>query len=243
MEREEEGKIRLQKAISRAGVASRRHAEDMIANGRVSVNGAVVREMGLKVDPLQDRIEVDGKPLPKENEEKITVMLHKPRGYLSQPSDSYGRKVVSTLVSRLGVALLPVGRLDKDSEGLLLMSNDGDLIARLTHPRYGHRKIYEVEVSGKCTGEELAALNGPMTIDGYAIRPVKVSLCGRRQNHAILKFTLSEGRNRQIRKMCEAVGLNVTRLVRISIDSLELGNLAPGAFRRLSDGEIASLMR
>lgn len=238
-----DGKIRLQLAIARAGLASRRHAEAMIAAGRVSVNGAVVSEMGARVDPAADRIEVDGAPLPAQEEEKVTVALNKPRGWLSAASDGHGGRVVADLVRDIPVRLVPVGRLDKDSQGLLLMSNDGDLIARLTHPRYGHRKRYEVEVSGVCGRETVETLRAPMEIDGYTTRGAGVRVLGRKGAHTVLEFTLGEGRNRQIRRMCEAVGLNVVRLTRVAIGRLALGALRPGEYRVLGEGDLRLLER
>lgn len=242
MEKLEEGGIRLQLAIARAGVASRRHAEEMIRGGRVSVNGVKVVEMGVKVDPARDRVEVDGRPLPRPAARKTTIILNKPVGWLSAASDGHGGRVVTELVGGLGARLVPVGRLDKDSQGLLLMSDDGDLIEKLTHPRYGHRKTYRVEVSGLCDRQALEALRGEMTIDGYLIRPVKVFLEGTSGRHTVLRFVLSEGRNRQIRKMCAAVGLNVVRLERVAIDGLTLGGLAPGEYRELTEAEVAALL-
>jgi len=236
-----DGKIRLQLAIARAGLASRRHAEAMIAAGRVSVNGAVVTEMGARVDPAADRIEVDGAPLPAQEEEKITVALNKPRGWLSAASDGHGGRVVTDLVRDIPVRLVPVGRLDKDSQGLLLLSNDGDLVARLTHPRYGHRKRYEVEVSGVCGSEAVETLRAPMDIDGYMTRGAGVRVIGRKGAHTMLEFTLGEGRNRQIRRMCEAVGLNVVRLTRVAIGRLGLGSLRPGEYRVLGEEDLGLL--
>ena len=235
-------KIRLQLALARAGVASRRHAEEMIRAGRVSVNGETVVEMGVRVDPGADAILVDGAPLQAPPSRRHTVLLNKPVGYLCAASDGHGGRLVTELVADVPGRLVPVGRLDKDSAGLLLLSDDGDLIARLTHPRYGHRKVYLVEVSGRCDAAALDRLRSPMEIDGYRIRPVEVDLAGRPGRHTRLRFTLREGRNRQIRKMCEAVGLNVVSLTRVALDGLALGGLAPGEYRELADEEIAALL-
>lgn len=235
--------IRLQLAIARAGLASRRHAEEMIASGRVSVNGVVVTEMGTRVEPNSDIILVDGKPLPKATERHTTIMLNKPAGYLSAASDGHGGRLVTDLVKDIPARLVPVGRLDKDSRGLLLLSDDGELIAQLTHPRYGHRKEYRVEVSGICDEETIRQLKEPMEIDGYLLRPVQVSLLRRIGPHTILRFVLHEGRNRQIRKMCAQVGLNVVSLTRIALDNLRLGELKVGEYRELSEQEIASLRK
>ena len=235
--------IRLQLAIARAGVASRRHAEEMIAAGRVRVNGAVVTAMGTRVIPGKDAIEVDGKALPAEREEFVTVVLNKPVGWLSAASDGHGGRVVTDLIEGVSARLVPAGRLDKDSRGLLILSNDGDLIARLTHPRGGHKKTYEVEVSGRCDNAALATLRGEMTIDGYLLRPVGVRVLRKAGLHTILEFTLHEGRNRQIRKMCAMAGLNVVRLERTAIDNLTIVGLAPGQWRELTPAEIAALRK
>lgn len=235
--------IRLQLAIAQSGLSSRRHAEELIKAGRVSVNGAIVTEMGVKVVPGQDEIRVDGKLLQGAPSRHTTVMLNKPAGWLSAASDGHGGRVATDLVRDVAARLVPVGRLDKDSCGLLLLSDDGSLIERLTHPRYGHRKTYIVEVSGVCDEPTLAALRGEMTIDGYRIRPVKVEPSSKKGRHTLLQFTLGEGRNRQIRKMCAAVGLNVVHLERIAIDGLKLGSLKPGQWRELSRDEIEVLLR
>lgn len=233
--------IRLQLAIARAGVASRRHAEEMIRDGLVKVNGKIITEMGTRVNPSVDKIEVEGKPLPAQVSHHHTIMLNKPVGYLSAASDMHGGRVVTELVADIPARLVPVGRLDCDSCGLLLMSDDGDLIAKLTHPRYGHRKVYLVEVSGPCDEEVVARLREPMNIDGYTIRPVGVRFLRREGHHTVLRFVLHEGRNRQIRKMCAQVGLNVVSLMRIAMDNLQLGDLEPGKWRELTDHEIAEL--
>lgn len=233
--------IRLQLALARAGVASRRHAEEMIRDGLVKVNGKIITEMGVRVNPAVDQIEVEGRPLPAASARHCTIMLNKPVGYLSAASDRHGGRVVTELVSDIPARLVPVGRLDCDSCGLLLMSDDGDLIAKITHPRYGHRKVYLVEVSGPCDEETVSRLREPMNIDGYVIRPVGVRFLRRERSHTILRFVLHEGRNRQIRKMCAQVGLNVISLMRIALDNLQLGDLEPGKWRELTEHEIEEL--
>lgn len=239
----DDAKIRLQLAISRSGLASRRHAEEMIRAGRVVVNGEIVTEMGMRVDPESDTITVDGVQLCKAPRRRYTIMLHKPVGYLCAASDGHGGKLVTDLVASVPARLVPVGRLDKDSSGLLLMSDDGELVAQLTHPRYGHRKVYMVEVSGFCDESIVEKLRAPMDIDGYLIRPVGVSFLRRVGRHSFLRFTLQEGRNRQIRKMCAQVGLNVVSLTRIALDKLQLGDLRPGEFRELTKAEIDALRK
>ena len=233
--------IRLQLAIARAGVASRRHAEEMIRDGRVSVNGKIITEMGTRVNPSADAIVVDGRPLPAPARRHWTIMLNKPVGYLSAASDRRGGRVVTELVSEIPARLVPAGRLDCDSCGLLVLSDDGDLVARITHPRYGHRKVYVVEVSGACDEGTVQRLREPMDLDGYRIRPVGVRFLRREGRHTILRFVLHEGRNRQIRKMCAHVGLSVVSLTRIALDNLQLGDLAPGQWRELTAQEIADL--
>ncbi len=236
-----EGAIRLQLAIARAGLASRRHAEEMIAAGRVRVNGAVVTEMGVKVVPGSDDILVDGRPLPAAPSRTVAVMLNKPAGYVCAVSDGHGAKLVTELVADAGERLLPAGRLDKDSRGLLVLSNDGALIEKITHPRHGHTKVYVVEVSGLCDDAALEALRRPMTIDGYTTRPARVECIGRAGRHTRLRFSIGEGRNRQVRKMCALAGLNVVSLTRVAIDGLQLGNLPVGAWRELTKEEVAAL--
>lgn len=233
--------VRLQLALARAGVASRRHAEEMIRAGRVKVNGSIMTEMGVRVNPDVDAIEVDGAAIRRAPTRHRTILLNKPVGYLSAASDGHGGRVVTELVADLPERLVPVGRLDRDSCGLLLLSDDGDLIARVTHPRYGHRKVYLVTVSGRCDEDALAKLRAPMTIDGYPLRPVGVRPLRREGAHTVLRFVLHEGRNRQIRKMCAAVGLNVLTLQRVALDNLWLGDLAPGEWRDLTPAEIAAL--
>ncbi len=233
--------IRLQLAIARAGVASRRHAEELIRDGLVRVNGKIITEMGTRVNPAVDKIEVDGRPLPAPPRRHWTVVLNKPVGYLSAASDRRGGRVVTELVADIPARLVPAGRLDCDSCGLLILSDDGDLIARITHPRYGHRKVYLVEVSGPCDDEIVRRLREPMNIDGYQIHPVGVRFLRREGRHTILRFVLHEGRNRQIRKMCAQVGLNVVSLMRIALDNLQLGDLEPGKWRELTEKEIEEL--
>ncbi len=233
--------IRLQLLLSRAGLAARRKAADLIEAGRVRVDGAVVREPGLRVDPQKQKITFNGAPLP-EPPRLRTIMMHKPPGLLCSSSSSQGQTVCD-LVAHLPERLLPVGRLDRDSSGLLLLSNDGQLIARLTHARYGHRKVYRVEVTGRCNAAILHRLRQPMVIDDYTIQPVEVSLLRKQGGHTWLRFVLREGRNRQIRKMCAEVGLNVISLTRIAIDNLHLpDNLAPGQWRNLTRNELKDLL-
>ena len=235
---------RLQNILAHAGIASRRKSAEIIAEGRVSVDGIVVKEPGVKFDPAAVKIKVDGRDL-QLVESKRTVVLYKPTGVLSSMRDPFGGRTVAELVD-VSERLVPVGRLDKDSEGLLLMSNDGDLVNRLTHPRYEHRKVYLVKVAGRWSEDKLALLRSPITLDdGYTIRPVPVEVVREWENNTrLLKFTLSEGRKRQIRKMCSAAHLVVLSLKRVAVGGFSLPReLAPGQWRDLTAEEISSLWK
>jgi 23S rRNA pseudouridine2605 synthase len=233
---------RLQNILAHAGVASRRKSAEIIAEGRVTVDGVVVVEPGLKLDPSDVSIKIDGRLL-ESQEKKRTVVLYKPVGVLSTMSDPFGGKTVTSFVN-VPERLVPVGRLDKDSEGLLLMSNDGDLVNRLTHPRYEHRKTYIVKVAGRWSEDKLELLRSPITLDdGYTIRPVPVKVIRQWDNNTrLLEFVLTEGRKRQIRKMCSAAHLVVLSLKRVAVGSFFLPkDLAPGSWRDLSQDEIEKL--
>ena len=237
------GEIRLQKYISDCGIMSRRAAEAEIAAKKVKVNGKTA-EIGQKIDPEKDKVEIGGKPLRMQRKSTYTyVMLNKPRGYLSSVSDDRGRKCVTELVSDIKLRLYPVGRLDMDSDGLLLMTNDGDLTNRLTHPRHEIPKIYRVKVKPAPNKEQLALLGSSLVIDGYKIQPAEVEVLtsDEEKESAIILIKLYEGRNRQIRKMCEAAKLSVLWLTRIAIGELDLGKLGRGKWRYLTDEEVAYL--
>lgn len=234
---------RLQNILAHAGVSSRRGAATLIESGVVTVDGLVVKEPGARFGEGVE-IRVNGRPIVAA-ERKRTIVLNKPVGVLSTMSDPFGGRTVADLVDT-SERLVPVGRLDKDSEGLLLMSNDGDLVNRLTHPRFEHCKTYLVKVAGRWSADKLAALRSPLTLDdGYTIRPVPVEeIRDLGANVRLLKFVLKEGRKRQIRKMCSAAHLVVLSLKRVAVGAFELPtDLAPGAWRDLSDAEIASLFR
>ena len=234
--------VRLQKYFTDCGLLSRRAAEEEIRQGRVKVNG-ITAEVGQKIDPETDVVEYKGKTVrPPEKAIMKYIMLNKPRGYLSTVTDDRGRRCVTELVADVGVRLYPVGRLDMDSEGLLLMTNDGDLTFRLTHPRHEIPKIYHVRVSGAVSEEQIKALSASMVIDGYEILPVKTEIVSRGEDSSVLRMTLYEGRNRQIRKMCQQVGLNILRLCRVAIGDVKLGNLALGKWRYLTKSQVAYLM-
>lgn len=234
---------RLQKILSARGIASRRAAEQMILDGRVTCNGTVCK-LGESADPEKDQILVDGKPLPIQGGH-VYIMLNKPRGYVTTLSDEKGRKNAAQLVSDCGQRVYPVGRLDMDSEGLLIFTNDGELANHLMHPKHEINKTYEVRVTGY-TLSGLDNLKRPIVLDGYKIKPPQV-LCVRREqdekNTAILQVTIHEGRNRQVRRMCAAAGMEVRRLKRISEGNLKIGTLAPGKWRYLTEEEVAELKK
>ena len=231
-------KIRIQKFFTDCGILSRRAAEEEIRAGRVKING-IVAEVGQKIDPDADRVEYRGRVIEPTQKPRFTyVMLNKPRGYLSTVTDDRGRKCVTELVEDAGVRLYPVGRLDMDSEGLLLLTNDGELTNRLTHPKHEIPKIYHVKIQGTVTAEQVKALSRPMDIDGYTILPVKTELISVKDDTSTLRMTLFEGRNRQIRKMCETQSLRILRLCRVAIGDIKLGTLAPGKWRYLTRTQV-----
>ena len=233
-------KERLQKIISASGLMSRRAAEELIAAGKVSVNG-VTAALGDKAEAGIDRILVDGKALPSAGE-KLYIMLNKPRGYVTTLSDEKGRKNVTELIKELGTRLYPVGRLDMYSEGLLLMTNDGDFANRLMHPSHQVDKCYHTWVKGEDMGWAVELLRCPMEIDGYVTSPAQVDILELKGEEALLGITIHEGRNRQVRKMCEAAGLKVTRLMRVSEGGVKLGTLKSGRWRRLTEEELNMLL-
>lgn len=229
---------RLQKILSSYGLASRRAAEEMIRAGRVSVNGRVAA-LGECADPVTDEILLDGRPLPSK-QENLYILLHKPRGYVTTLSDEKGRPTVAQLVADCGTRVYPVGRLDYDSEGLLVLTNDGEFANRLMHPKHEVKKTYEVWVKGYHAAA-VSLLAQPITLDGYPIRRPEVKLLWADGDKAKLRVTIHEGRNRQIRRMCEHAQMYVTRLRRISEGSLQLGDLPKGKWRYLTKDEIAGL--
>lgn len=229
---------RLQKILSARGLASRRKAEEWITQGRVTVNG-VTATLGISADPDRDEIRVNGKPLP-EKKEFVYILLNKPRGYVTTLRDEKGRRSVAQLVSDCGVRVYPVGRLDMDSEGLLLFTNDGDFANAMTHPRLEVEKVYLCQVT-RFTPERAEKLARPITLDGYRIRPPKVRLVEAAGEKALFEITIHEGRNRQVRRMCQAAGMTCTRLKRTREGSLSLGDLAVGAWRYLTDTEVRTL--
>ncbi len=229
----------LQRFLARCGVAARRKAEELIRQGRVTLNGRPVRGPGVRVHPERDRVCLDGRPL--RPERPTYVLLHKPEGFLAAARDPRGRRTVFDLVREAGVRLHPVGRLDWDSSGLLLLTNDGELTNRLIHPRYHLERTYRVLVAGRPAEEALAALRrGVLLSDGPTL-PARVRVLGRAGTDTWLEVALAEGRNRQVRRMLAAVGHDVKKLVRTRLGPLALGDLPLGAWRHLTPAELASL--
>ena len=229
---------RIQKILAGRGLASRRQAEEMILAGRVACNGLICG-LGEKADPDTDIITVDGVPLP-EKPKFIYLMLHKPRGYVTTLSDEKGRKNVSQLVADCGSRVYPIGRLDMDSEGLLLFTNDGDFANRLMHPKHEIDKTYHVWVKGY-TPDNLEKLKLPVELDGYRIRAPKVQTIKVTESYCLLEITIHEGRNRQVRRMCDLAGMEVTRLKRVAEGAVTLGALPLGKWRQLTNEEISHL--
>jgi len=235
-------KIRLQKYMADAGIMSRRAAEEEIKNGNVSVNGHVA-ELGVKIDPRNDVIAYRGKRIRYQKKEYTYIMMNKPRGYLCSTTDDRGRKCVTDLLDGVESRVYPVGRLDLVSEGILLLTDDGELKNRLTHPKHTIGKVYRVKVAGPVSDEQMEILTSELIIDGYKIQPVTVNISSEDDTGTVLKMTLFEGRNRQIRKMCEAAGLTVKRLSRISIGNLKLDGLPVGKWRYLEQHEVDYLYK
>lgn len=259
---------RLQKILSRAGVASRRASEQLMLEGRVTVDGVIVRELGTKADAAHDDIRVDGRRI-KVSDTHRYILLNKPRGYVTTRSDPQRRPTVIDLLGGLKEYVYPVGRLDYDSEGLLILTNDGDLAAKLTHPRHGVARVYEARVLGVPDAHDLERLTRGLVIDGGRTQPATVRVIGERararpkvyarghalpapggraprdvksdEGHATLEITVREGRNRQVRKMCEAIGHPVSHLRRVAIGSITDSRLKPGAWRDLRSDEIRTL--
>ncbi len=236
---------RLQKVLSTAGVASRRASEELIRQGRVSVNGVVVSTLGTKADPHRDEIRVDGRRI-KTSAPLRYLLVNKPRGYVTTRRDPQRRRTVMDLLPRHSAYLYPVGRLDFDSEGLLILTNDGELAAALTHPRHEVERVYRVEVTGTPDARSLERLSRGIVLDGTRTAPAKITVLFSETEHgsdAMLLMTLREGRNRQVRRMCEAVGHPVKRLTRIRIGPLTDKGLRVGQVRELTPAEVRSLKR
>ena len=233
---------RIQKALADMGLCSRRQAEQIILEGRVKLNGHPVK-LGDKMDMHEDVLSVDGRTIrpPKKKEYKY-YMLHKPRGYITTSSDDRGRKTVMELIKDIPERVYPVGRLDKDSEGLLLFTNDGALANALTHPSHQVAKMYRVTVHPAAAKEQVVALaNGVVLDDGTKTLPAIIRVVAEDEDRTVMEMSIKEGKNRQIRRMCRAVGLDVARLSRKSVGAVKLGMLAPGKYRELKPSEILAL--
>ena len=234
--------VRLQKYLADAGVASRRASEKLIAEGRVSVNGDIIREMGVQVDEEYDVIAVDGEVV-KNSVKKEYIMLNKPVGFITTVSDDKDRPTVMELVSDISARIYPVGRLDYDTEGLLLLTNDGDLTYRITHPKHDIAKTYVAEVTGDVSMDTINQLRRGVVIDGKKTSPAEVEVVGATQYGTKIEITIHEGRNRQVRKMFEALGCIVKRLKRTKEAGLNLGHLPLGKWRKLSESEVNMLKK
>lgn len=238
----EEMEERLQKILSRAGISSRRAAERMIAEGRISVNGARVTHPGVKADPARDDIRVDGRLVSIEAE-RVYVMLHKPKGVVTTLSDPQGRPIVTDLVGGVGERVYPVGRLDYDSEGLLILTNDGDFAQRLSHPRFGIPKTYRVKVAGVLQRAEIKALEKGIDLEDGRFAPTLVRVDKVNRGSTWLTLTIQDGRNRVIRRAFESLGHDAVRLIRTAVGDVALGSLVEGAWRPLTPRELQRLQR
>jgi 23S rRNA pseudouridine2605 synthase len=232
--------VRLQKLIAGTGIASRRKAEEMIAAGRVMVNGAIVRELGTKVDAAKDHVKVDGRHI-RSVQPYVYVLLHKPRNVMSTLHDPEGRPTVKDFLPGVSVRVFPVGRLDFDSEGLMLLTNNGDLAQALLHPKYHVPKTYLVKVKGVLNDEDIKALEAGVQLDDGMTAPAQVKKVRKAESNSWVEVTIHEGRTHQVKRMLETVGHPVLKLVRIRMGSLTLGHMAPGEYRFLTDHEANTL--
>ncbi|MBR2315468.1 MAG: rRNA pseudouridine synthase [Clostridia bacterium] len=232
--------MRLQKYLAECGVASRRKSEELIEQGKVKVNGRVAR-IGDKINPKKDDITVSGKKIVK-SRQYTYIILHKPRGFITTMSDEMGRKCVAELIKDVNARVYPVGRLDRDSEGMLLMTNDGEFANAMTHPTKHVPKTYRVTVRPSITDEQITALTTGIMLEGRKTAPAEVRVLTREEGRVVIEIVLYEGRNRQIRKMCESLGLEVARLKRTAIGTIKLGMLPQGKWRELTEDEVHKLM-
>lgn len=230
-------KIRLQKFFTDCGVLSRRKAEAEIEAGRVKVNGHIA-SLGDKIDPKNDVVLWNGEAVYPKAEEHHYILLHKPRGYITSTTDPQNRKCVTELLEGHRGRVYPVGRLDYNSEGLLILTDDGELANRLMHPKHHIEKVYRVKVAGTVSDEQMERLLSPMTLDGYRLLPIQAEITDQNKTGTVLKMTLKEGRNRQVRRMCQEVGLTVKRLTRVAIGAIKLNNLPLGKWRYLEQKEV-----
>jgi len=232
--------VRLNKLLGQRGVASRRKADELIREGRVAVNGVVVTALGLKVDPDADRVDVDGRPV-RAPGEAVYLLLHKPPGYLVTMSDPFNRPTILRLMRGLPEGVRPVGRLDRDSEGVLLLTNDGELAFRLTHPRFEIRKTYVARIDGALSAGEAARLEIGVSLDGRKTAPARVEILEARESESAVRVTIHEGRKREVRRMFETFGHRVTTLTRVDFAGLKLEHLPAGEWRHLKPAEVKAL--
>jgi 23S rRNA pseudouridine2605 synthase len=232
--------VRLQKFLAEAGVASRRAGERLIQAGRIRINGQVVTRLGTRVDPGRDQVQLDGVRL--KLKRKLYLAVHKPRGYVCTRHDPLGRPLVGQLLPKEWSSVYSVGRLDRDSEGLILMTNDGDFCLRVSHPRFGLRKVYQVTITGAIKTEHLARLRRGIQSGSDELRVHRVRVLAAHSDHSLLEVELAEGKNREIRRLMEALGLIVERLRRIKVGTINLGELPEGRWRTLTEPEIKSLL-
>ena len=236
---------RLQKFLAEAGIASRRKAEELIAAGRVKVNGKIVTEQGVKINPQKDKVEFDNRLIAVKAEKKVYIMLHKPEGYVTTAKEQFGRPAVLDLIHGVQERIFPVGRLDYDTSGLLLLTNDGDLTYRLTHPSHDVEKTYLAKVYGVPDEADLQKFRRGVTVDGRKTSPAKIRILERDKDlrFSMVEITIHEGRNRQVRKMCEAIKHPVAQLKRVATGELQLGDLPKGKYRHLTEREIKYLKK
>ena len=232
---------RLQKYLASCGVASRRMSEEIIKSGRVAVNGQIVTEMGVKIKIGTDKVTVDGKDITPE-EEHVYLMLNKPEGYVTTAHDPQGRPTVLDLVAEVPQRVFPIGRLDVDTEGLLFLTNDGELAYRLTHPKFAVTKVYHALVTGKPSEDKLDRMRNGLKLEDGMTKPCTVKVIRRYNHKTMLEITISEGRNRQVRRMCQAIGNPSIELERVKIENIELSQVKRGQYRKLTLEELAPLM-
>ena len=232
---------RLQKYLASCGVASRRMSEEIIKSGRVAVNGQIVTEMGVKIKIGTDKVTVDGKDITPE-EEHVYLMLNKPEGYVTTAHDPQGRPTVLDLVAEVPQRVFPIGRLDVDTEGLLFLTNDGELAYRLTHPKFAVKKVYHALVTGKPSEDKLDRMRNGLKLEDGMTKPCTVKVIRRYNHKTMLEITISEGRNRQVRRMCQAIGNPIIELERVKIENIELSQVKRGQYRKLTLEELAPLM-
>lgn len=233
---------RLQKILAKAGICSRRAAEELISSGQVTIDGKVVTEMGIKIDPKRHQIIAKGQPI-RFSEKKVYILLNKPEGYVTTLHDPQGRPIVTSLVTKVPERIFPVGRLDFESKGALILTNDGDLAQRVQHPRFEVNKTYIARITGKPSSAKLEQLEKGIDVDGHITAPATLKLRKSGPKESVVEITIHEGRKRQVRKMFTAIGHHVTELTRISYGNLKLGSLKPGKFRFLNKSDISSIFR